>query len=98
MRWLLAISLLVNALLIGAALLQRQPAAVKQPELMVEKSDFRIGPQLFSSKGSSDNNRLTWNGIVSGDLHEFVNRLREWGCPETIVQNLVVAEINRRFK
>ena len=42
-------------------------------------------------------NALTWTQLQTSDLKEFVRRLRAAGCPEETLQDLILAEVNRRF-
>jgi hypothetical protein len=38
-----------------------------------------------------------WKDLETDDLKEFVRRLRGAGCPEETVQDIILAEVNRRF-
>ena len=39
----------------------------------------------------------TWLDIQSADLKQFVRRLRNAGCPDETVKDIILAEVNRRF-
>ena len=39
----------------------------------------------------------TWLDIQSADLKQFVRRLRDAGCPDETVKDIILAEVNRRF-
>ena len=39
----------------------------------------------------------TWLDIQSADLKQLVRRLREAGCPDETVKDIILAEVNRRF-
>lgn len=39
----------------------------------------------------------SWQDLQTDDLKEFVTRLRAAGCPEETVQDLILAEVNRRY-
>ena len=40
----------------------------------------------------------TWKDIQTEDLKELIRRLRAVGCPEETIQDLVLAEVNRRYQ
>jgi hypothetical protein len=39
----------------------------------------------------------SWAALQTDDLKEFVRRLRSAGCPEETVQDIIMAEVNRRY-
>ena len=39
----------------------------------------------------------SWKDLQSADLKDFVRRLRSAGCPEETVQDIILAEVNRRY-
>ena len=39
----------------------------------------------------------SWRDLHADDLKEFIRRLRGGGCPEETVQDLILAEVNRRY-
>ena len=39
----------------------------------------------------------SWKDLQSADLTEFVRRLRTAGCPEETIQDIILAEVNRRY-
>ncbi|HEY6168393.1 MAG TPA: hypothetical protein VI454_10160, partial [Verrucomicrobiae bacterium] len=41
--------------------------------------------------------RLRWSQLQSADLKECIARLRAVGCPEETIQDLIIAEVERRF-
>jgi len=41
---------------------------------------------------------MSWRDFQTDDLKELIRRLRAVGCPEETVQDLILAEVNRRFQ
>ena len=41
--------------------------------------------------------QVSWRDLQAEDLKEFIRKLRAVNCPETSVQDLVLAEVNRRY-
>ncbi len=39
----------------------------------------------------------SWEELQAEDLKEFIRRLRAAGCPEDTLQDIIVAEVNRRY-
>ena len=50
-----------------------------------------------SSEAGATGTITTWLDIQSADLKQLVRRLREAGCPDETVKDIVVAEVNRIF-
>jgi len=46
---------------------------------------------------STSTNAPSWAQLQTGDLKEFVRRLRTSGCPGETVQDIILAEVNRRY-
>jgi hypothetical protein len=40
---------------------------------------------------------VTWRNLQTAELKEYIRRLRAVNCPETTIQDLILAEVNRRF-
>jgi hypothetical protein len=52
-------------------------------------------PDNVSASGSTA--RVSWADLQAKDLKEFIRRLRAVDCPEGTIQDLVLAEVNRRY-
>jgi len=46
---------------------------------------------------STSANAPSWAQLLTTDLKEFVRRLRAAGCPEETVQDIILAEVTRRY-
>ena len=107
--WLIAVSLTANVLLAGLWLKSSRspatpaPSAVTAAEADGTKSDTEAessGRIAFASNSplpSLPAESTTWQDIQSDDLKEWIRRLRAVGCPEETIQDLILAEVNRRY-
>ena len=55
------------------------------------------GTALTGTAESQTGTITTWLDIQSADLKQFVRRLRDAGCPDETVKDIILAEVNRRF-
>jgi hypothetical protein len=102
---LLTLSLASNLVLAGWWVRHRtaQPAAASKPEAMVlmppkgTPGSARGEASQAESVASSEGRPASWNDFETDDLKELVRRLRVAGCPEETVQDIVLAEVNRRY-
>jgi hypothetical protein len=67
-----------------------QPA---EATTIADNSPAPTGAQAHAQTGSTG-----WAGVWSDDAKELIRRLRAAGCPEETIQNLVLAEVNRRYQ
>lgn len=101
--WILAGSVGLNVL--AAAWWLRPaavpPAAVPVAEMSVgtgEAAPTQAGRETRKSAGARGGRRATWADLASPDLKEWIRRLRAAQCPEETVQDIILAEVNRRFQ
>src|SRR5262245_47105451 len=108
-RWFIGFSVAAN-LLLAAWCFTSLPAVLRH-EADVAGSSPRETASSLSSKSPSQNGLpgawapasatrkgpVTWNDIQSADLKQFIARLRGVGCPEETIQDITLAEVNRRF-
>jgi len=62
------------------------------------------GTRLLSEPGQTpgtvtarDANPASWKDLETDDLKDLIRRLRAVGCPEETVQDIILAEVNRRY-
>lgn len=113
LRILIIVSIAANVALAGWWFKPRNAAtksesANAESASSVGKSGSRFGKKS-SETGSAPNETTgstetgatgeitTWLDIQSADLKQFVRRLREAGCPDETVKDIIVAEVNRIF-
>jgi hypothetical protein len=107
--WLIVLSVSANVLLAGwwskgrsVSSKDRIPAAsdlttdpsllLRHPKPVTSRTDSASSPEpVWSGPAAS------WKDLQTDDLKEFVQRLRAAGCPEETVQDLILAEVNRRY-
>jgi hypothetical protein len=93
LRVVLAVSVLVNAVLIGGYFLGSSP----------EKSDISLpvsAPITNAFQGLATNSqgaRLDWRSVESADYKKYVQNLRAIGCPEETIFDIIVADVNTLF-
>jgi hypothetical protein len=71
-----------------------QPIVALLPKATNPASTGGAEPVLAPAAGSS---QPTWKDLETDDLKEFIRRLRGAGCPEETVQDIILAEVNRRY-
>jgi LysM domain len=93
---LLVISVLVNIALIGAIYaLSRQHA----PEAIAQASE---PPQPFSNRFKTPavvvrKQFFNWNQVESPDYRVYIERLRDIGCPEETIRDIVIADVDKLY-
>ena len=108
--WLIAISVTANVLLAGLWLKSARPTAPptanSDPSPVVSNAGKFDSTDHSPGQDSSINKEpatilsastATWKDLQSDDLKEFIHRLRTAGCPEETIQDLILAEVNRRY-
>ena len=96
--FIIALSLAASAVL--AVLLFRADHAVPAETIEIETSAAPAA--AGSSKTAADAvtgapAQVSWRDIQVEDLKEFIRRLRAVDCPEGTIEDLVIAEVNRRY-
>jgi hypothetical protein len=97
MRWRLIalVSLGVNILLAAVWLLSTRSlsakfaataASLSRPQVTQTKTNFITRRQLFS-----------WRDLDSGDYATYVANLRDIGCPEQTIRDIIIAEVNTLY-
>ncbi|HEY5297167.1 MAG TPA: hypothetical protein VIK59_04520 [Verrucomicrobiae bacterium] len=90
----------------GAVLLKQKQnaAAVANPANGAKNGpENSPGKNPLANENAADPNsqlsagKFSWLNLQTDDLKEFVRRLRAVNCPEPTVQDLVLAEVNRRY-
>ncbi|HMP81873.1 MAG TPA: hypothetical protein PKA41_04115 [Verrucomicrobiota bacterium] len=108
--WIVAVSVTANVLMAGLWLKQRmdrQPAdgtteivdpTTERQTAATSKSRRKVSG-LSAPLGNSPTTAAiaSWNDVQADDLKEWIRRLREAGCPEETIQDIIVAEVNRRY-
>lgn len=52
-------------------------------------------PNLPAKTSSPE--KITWASLASPDLRAYAGNLRRFGCPEQTIQEIMLAEVNRRY-
>ena len=96
MRWrvFLFISLAVNLLLAVGWWLSARPAMLRLPRL--------LGPAAASSDQTRTNivvrrQFFSWREVESPDYPTYVANLRDIGCPEQTIRDIIVADVNTLY-
>jgi hypothetical protein len=111
--WLLILSLAANALLAASWLRSRKhparasasdapPAALAAPGSTAAPRPAAPAVQTAPERSSAPTVETpagvrSWEDLQRDDLKEFIRRLRAAACPEETIQDLILAEVNRRF-
>jgi hypothetical protein len=106
---ILILSLVGNVLLAGWWLKPRPKASTSleapsssssAPGWRPKKSGGRAGRSEtpFADSALSQGGRMDWTNLQNEDLREMIRRLRAVGCPEETIQDLVLAEVNRKYR
>ena len=112
-RLIIILSVTINALLAGWWLKSRNNSArdtsgltdatttsARTPAGMKGSStdeSAAVGTAPIGTAESQIGPITTWLDIQSADLKQFVRRLRDAGCPDETVKDIILAEVNRRF-
>ncbi|HVM46730.1 MAG TPA: LysM domain-containing protein [Candidatus Acidoferrum sp.] len=97
MRWRLIawVSLGVNIVLAAAWVFSARNFSAKyaaatavpsRPPVVQTKTNFITRRQLF-----------TWRDVESGDYGTYVSNLRDIGCPEQTIRDIIIAEVNAAY-
>ena len=101
-RWLLAASLIAN-LALGLAYFGRSPARPADAAAWTPREEPKPAPQEAPPDASAAGAParvlpLRWDAVESDDYSQFIGNLRQMGCPEPTIRDIVAAEINGRFE
>ncbi len=103
-KLLLLVSSIANAVLLGAVCVHcfskklvagisaahvYTVAELPNPQPVEAKSSIQMSAPVAS---------FHWHQLMSGDLAQYRDKLRAVGCPELTVRDIIVAEINERFR
>jgi hypothetical protein len=104
---LIAVSLTANILLAGwwikrrsvgpeVAIIVAKPtqAAANAPTL----AEASPAASAVVTETPAQSAPASWKDIQTDDLKEMIRRLRAVGCPEDTIQDLILAEVNRRYQ
>lgn len=77
--------------------------AASRPATGEQQADSLPATRLFTRKIQSANfgqhtpGRFTWRLIESDDFKRYIENLREVGCPEQTIQDIIIAEVNKLY-
>jgi hypothetical protein len=103
MRTIIVASLGLNAVLLGALayVSVRQPVAPAQPAETPQNEPVRIVPKrerpMQRSTAVVSTDAFRWSQLESSDFHQYMANLREIGCPEETIRDLIIAEVDKMF-
>ena len=103
---LIIVSLAFNLMLAALLYHQRSGAAAKTGESATQNSaaaGAETAPSENAAGGQTENSTVTvagkfsWRDLQAEELKAYIVKLRAVNCPELTVQDLILAEVNRRF-
>jgi len=105
---MIAVSLTANALLAGYWIQSRhKPVQAASDAAQTGVNATQPRAHKYSKPNASPSSPeetqpesaaiATWNDIQTLELKELIRRLRNVGCPEETVRDMIVAEVNRRY-
>ncbi len=104
---LIIVSLAVNLMLAALLYHQRSGATAKTGETATENSAAATGSETATAEntagGQTENSTVTvagkfsWRDLQAEELKAYISKLRAANCPEMTLQDLILAEVNRRF-
>ena len=103
MKWRLIIagSVLLNAVLAVAYFSNRGPVAPRADvPVVVHTNEVRTAMQARALRPMTvemSTNDFHWGTIESQDYREYIANLREIGCPEETIRDIIIADINKLF-
>lgn len=98
MRWraLLLLSLVLNGVLAGWMLWQ-----ARQTSAPVEVSEHGLRDPLLTNRPRTvvvmRKQFFTWSEVESPDYQKYIANLREIGCPEPTIRDIIVADVNQLY-
>jgi hypothetical protein len=101
MKLLLAMSLILNVLLLGAGVWRgthQRPTELARP-LRTQVASATHSSNLFKRQPRPATVKATpWKALESGDPKQFIAGLRAVGCPEQTIRDIVVTRVSREFQ
>src|SRR5689334_12629655 len=96
-RWFITISICLNIALAAVLLWPKRPAPpepVAEPTAPTKQSsnDGRLRTQVVVRKQF-----FSWAEVESPQYPVYIARLREIGCPEQTIRDIVVADVNQLY-
>lgn len=97
-RLLLAVSLLANVALVGGLFwVNRSPHASSQTTSSSLVREIRLTNATIKTNYVVRRQNLTWSDIESADYLAYVQNLRNFGCPEDTIRDIILADVNHLF-
>jgi hypothetical protein len=103
MRTIIVASLGLNAVLLGALayVSVRTPAPSTVPVDSLQPEPIQSVPRrerpTLKSTAVVNAASFRWSGLESSDFHQYMANLREIGCPEETIRDLIIAEVDKMF-
>ena len=100
---ILIVSSMVISVICAAVLLKEKSAPLTISESAGKSASENPAAAITSADSGAQNENaspaapFSWRDLQADDLKEFIRKLRGVNCPETTVQDLVLAEVNRRY-
>ncbi len=97
---IIAISLAANIILAGWLLHANRDSALgaNETESYPSSATTAIAASTESAEAKAPNDlQISWRDLQAKDLKEFIRRLRAVNCPEATIEDLILAEVNRRY-
>jgi hypothetical protein len=96
-RWLIILSILLNIVLVAVFISRARhtpPPAVTEPAAPATRitNDGRLRTQVVVRKQF-----FSWAEVESPQYPVYIARLREIGCPEQTIRDIVVADVNQLY-
>lgn len=102
LRLIIIVSVCLNVALAGAYWVGKRsaPKARSEPTATstaapVLKGDRERRVQLAGAPGAT--NDFRWGSVESDDYREYIKNLREIGCPEETIRDIIIADVNKLF-
>ena len=98
-RWILILSLCANLALLIAFFAAPAPKPIDAPAWEPEETVLQEpSPASVPETIASAQPRTGWQQVEADDYTAYIDNLRQIGCPELTIRDIVTAEINDRFE
>src|SRR5262249_28988634 len=94
-HWITAVSVAINVLLAGVFLYTR-PATPPAP-MTVDAGTSTSNSDKVKTHVVVRKQFFSWSDVESPDYRIYIARLREVGCPEQTIRDIVVADVNQLY-
>jgi len=98
MRFLAAISLTANVALAAVLLLSKRNLHISNSDSSVSGITAKKIQSTTTSASASPDSTLPWASIESADYGQYIANLRAVECPELLVRDIIVAEIDNSYQ